>query len=99
MNPLQQQFLDWLAQTPAKLAELARVLKAFYDVSGIPQAKIPTEAPGVVEYRVGGEQEMTTVALSDAELIALQHEFAEGIVKEKALEFVKGFILGVTVAA
>lgn len=93
-----QKLLDWLARTPAALAQLVAIANQFYaDQGSVDLPPASTDRPR--EWRAGQPVRLTTVALSDAEIDALNRGMAEAQVKEKAIAFVKGFIMGASLAA
>jgi hypothetical protein len=98
MNPINEKLLEWLERTPAALANLVVVARQFYADQGTIDLG-PTSADRPHQWRAGEIPVLTTVALSDAQIDALNRGMAEAWVKEKALEFVKGFIMGVSMAA
>jgi len=89
--------LEWLARTPEALAKLVAVAKQFYLDQGI--VALPANSGDQPHtWKAGEEAQITTVAFSDAQIDALNRGMAEAWVKEKAIEFVKGFITGVSIA-
>lgn len=94
---LSAQFQQWLLATPQALAKFLDVIKIWYESQG----KLPptSAGPGPVEFTPGGTPPMTTVGISEQDLDALYHGYAQAIVKEKAIEYIKGFVTGVMFAA
>ncbi len=93
---LNAQFQQWLLATPQALDKFIEMIKLWYANQG----KLPPETPGSgpKEFSPGEEQPITTIAISDADLDAIYHGYATAIVKEKLIEFIKGFISGVMFA-
>lgn len=91
-----EKFWEWLKNQPAELARLVSVVKEFYNVQGT--VTLPGGGSGPTHYVIGGEQASSTVPIADADIEALTKGYAEGIVIEKAIAFVKGFITGVMLA-
>lgn len=90
LNPA---FLDWLEKTPEALAKFAQIVKLWYEQSNeAPPQQPSTEGPQ--EFKAGETHELRTVGITDAELDAIYKGYGEAVSKEKALEFVKGFISG-----
>lgn len=96
-NLVTDKVLEWLARTPAALANLVTIAKQFYADQGVVELP-PTSGDKPHDWHAGDVPAITTIALSDAQIDALNRGMAEAWVKEKAIEFVKGFIMGVSVA-
>lgn len=91
-------FLKWLEQTPEALVRFLAVAQQFY----ADQAAVdlpPGHADGPREFHAGEPVALKTVGLTDAQIDALNRGMAEAWVKEKAIEFIKGFVMGVMAAA
>jgi len=91
-------FDQFLASSKTALAHLVDVAVEF--------AKAQTAAPVITEggtvdppmRHAGDPVVLTSKVLSQEEIDSVISGYAEGIVKEKAIEYVKGFLTGVTVA-
>lgn len=97
-----QQFLDWLKATPAALAKFLQLVMDFYNVT---QQTTPMDPPpavvpeGPIYVRPDQPPTLITVPLTTAELDAMMEDRADAQVIEKAVEFLKGFLTGLVVAA
>ena len=94
LNPV---FAKWLEQTPEALAKFAQIAKIWYDQSNTTPPRQTSDGPQ--EFHAGGTHELRTVGISDAELDAIYKGMGEAIVKEKAMEYIKGFVAGVMLTA
>lgn len=100
---LNQTFLNWLKATPAALGKFIQIIKEFYAIQG--ETVHPNPPPGTVPggpvyVRPGeGPPPLLTVPLTSEELDAMMEDRADAQVKEKALEFIKGFITGLMMGA
>lgn len=98
---LNQAFLDWLKTTPAALAKFVAFIKEFYAIQG--EVYTPVPGPGTPEgpvyIRPDQPPTLTTVPITNEELDLMMQDRADAQVKEKALEFVKGFFAGLLVGA
>lgn len=100
MPNINQQFLDFLKQTPEALKDFVGLAKKFMEVHGEippPQPESPDRGPR--EWNVGEVHELRTTGISDAELAALSEAEADADVVEKAQAFAEGFIKGVMFVA
>ncbi len=95
LNPV---FAEWLEQTPEALAKFAQIVRIWYDQSNTPPPR-QASTGGPQEFHAGETHELRTVGISDAELDAIYKGMGEAIVKEKAMEYVKGFVAGVMLTA
>lgn len=95
----QEQFLAWLKETPAALARVVEVLDEFRKDIGALNVTPSDKSLGGYEFKEGKAIPVTTKAISDEELKELTAEYADATVVEKAVEFVKGFIAGLSAAA
>lgn len=91
-------FLEWIEQTPQALGKFIEIIKIWYEQSNKGPLQQPSE-DGPKEFHADETHELRTVGISDAELDAMYKGFGEAIVKEKALEYVKGFVASVIFAA
>ena len=93
-----EKFLEWLLSTPEALKKFLDVAKEWYDLQG--DSPIPArDDAGPDQFEIGGHVELKTKGLSHADIDALTKGYAEAIVKEKCIEYIKGFIAGVMIAA
>jgi len=98
LNQFNEKFLEWLLTTPEALKKFLEVAKEWYDLQdNVPEPR--REDTGPDEFEIGGEVELRTKGLSHADIDALSQSYAEAIVKEKAIEYIKGFIAGVMLAS
>ena len=96
MIELSPQLLIWLEKTPEILAKFADIAYEWYEIQGeLPGIDDP-EGPQV--FRPHGEQSLRTKGISPSDLDAIHQGYAEAIVKEKAIEYIKGFVAGVMLA-
>lgn len=91
-------FLEFLGKTPEFLAQFARIIDEFYKIQNTAPAPVKT-ADGPKTFHAGETHALTTVGVSNEDLDALAKGYGEAIVKEKAIQFVKGFVSGVMLAA
>ena len=94
-------FLEWLKGAPEALAKVVDVLNEFAKLQG---EDIKLSPPGPADgpparREIGDKVTLTTVPLTDQQIKEISDGFADQIVKDKAVEFVKGFITGLTVSA
>lgn len=95
---MNQQFVDFLNNTPEMLSEFLKIINEFYKIQNeVPQPVKQEEGPK--EWKSGETHDLTTVGISNEDLDAISKGYAEAIVKEKAIEYVKGFITGVMISA
>ena len=88
-----EQFLEWLLSTPESLKKFLDVAKEWYDLQGDSPTPVRDDA-GPDQFEIGGHVDLKTKGLSHADIDALTKNYAEAIVKEKAIEYIKGFITG-----
>ena len=94
MNPA---FLDFLNRSPEMLANFVRIVDEFYKLQRqAPQSSGPADGPQT--FKAGQTHELTTKGISAADLDAMAKGYGEAIVKEKAIQYVKGFVAGVMLA-
>lgn len=98
MATVNQAFTDFLAKTPERLAQFVSIINEFYKLQNTAPAPVRTE-PGPKTFHAGETHELTTVGISNDDLDALSKGYGEAVVKEKAIQFVKGFVSGVMLAA
>ena len=99
MAEQQNDFLKYLADhVPHLFAEILAVAKEYAK-----QQQQGTEVPestgeGPAQFKVGGEVKLTTIPITDEQMDALAKNMADGFIKEKALQWLKGFITGITIS-
>lgn len=91
---LNEKFLEFLKETPEMLAHFVNIINEFYKIQGKVPGVVKQES-GPKEWKVDETHELTTVGISHDDLDAMYKGYAEAVVKEKAIAFVKGFIAGV----
>lgn len=98
---LNQAFLDWLKKTPAALAKLVQIIKEFYELQGetYSPAPSPPVPGGPVYIRPDQPPQLNTVPITSEDLDLMMQDRADAQVKEKALEWVKGFLVGFALGA
>lgn len=89
----QSEFLDWLAQFPDKLADMVRIIEAFLAQQG--KVTLPADgAEGPRKWTIGGTVPGDFEGITAEQLDALSKGMADAVVIERALAFIKGFIVG-----
>jgi hypothetical protein len=96
---INQAFLDYLAKFPEALAYFYKIIKAFVEEQSGEVVLPPSTESGPKQYDYDTKPVFTTPPLSNAEVDALAAGYAEAIVKEKAIEYIKGFITGFMLGA
>lgn len=101
-----EEFLDKLAtEAPELFRQLLGFLVNFYDeyTGGNTPAAPKPAAPGgplnVLDEDGSGSHTMISTGPSEAVRLAVREGIADGIVKEKAMEWLKGLLLGLSVAS
>lgn len=87
-------FLEWLADQPEQLAQFASIIQEWLELQDEAPDVTTTEG-GPRKFVIGGTVGVEIEGLSHSDLDAIKKNYAEAVVKEKAVEFVKGFITGV----
>lgn len=96
MPEFNEEFLNFLRNTPAVLADFMKVAKKFVEVHGeVPPGGAPPETSGPRRWEEGEAHELTTEGLSQADLDALIEASAEAAVIEKAITYLKGVVAGI----
>ena len=95
---VQQQFEQFLAQFPEQLANLVAIIQAYLQLQNAEPATLPT-GPGPKKWNYGDPVQLTTDFITHEQIDALQKGYAEAAVKERAIAFVRGFIMGLSIAA
>ncbi len=90
---LDPRFVGFLEDTPAALAKFLDVLNEFHKLQGEIK-EVPQSTEGPKRFRIGGTVEVTVDPISSEELDAISQGMAEAVVKEKAIQWVKGFVAG-----
>jgi len=93
-----EQFLEWLSGTPEMLARFLEVAKAWAENQGkVPE--IPQSDTGPREFEIGGEVGIEFEGITNDDIDAIKKAYAEAIVKEKAFEYIRGFVAGIMLVA
>lgn len=95
---MNQQFLDILSNTPSLLAKMIDVANEWYKIQGELPATHP-DPDGPTEFHAGDTHALRTTGIDSAEIDAIMQGYATAIVKEKAVQYVRGFISGVMFAS
>lgn len=90
------EFMKWLSEQPAKLAQLMEIFQEWLEMQGEAPPVGKSESGGPRKFIVGGTVGVEIEGLSHADLDEIKKGYAEAVKKEKALEFIKGFIIGMT---
>ncbi len=93
MIELSPQFLVWLEKTPQVLAKIADIANEWYKIQG--ELTSIGDPEGPQEFTPHEKQSLRTKGISPSDLDAIHQGYAEAIVKEKAMEYIKGFVAGV----
>jgi len=96
--PVKQTFFDELQKNTKLLAALFQAAIEWYKSQQTVNLP-PSSESGPREWHAGEEVKLTTVPLSDTQIDALYKGYAEAVVIEKAIEYVKGFIAGIMLTA
>lgn len=92
------QFVEFLRNTPEALAALVDVVRSYNAKFGdVP--KTGGGGPGPKQWKEGEAIKLHTQWLDPVELDLILAKKAEAVVIDKAVEFLKGFVTGVMVAA
>ena len=97
------EFIKWLEEVPEALAKFVEIVQEFWrtqrevDVPGLQEPKPRPDGPR--HLRPGDEVELTTVPITQEQLDALSKSRADAQVKEKAVEFIRGFLVGLMMMA
>ena len=98
MPTLNPAFVKFLEGFPEAFGQLLNVADEWYKLQG----EGPEVAEGIDEsdeFEIGGRVELRTKSISHEEIDAITKGYAEGVVKEKAVEYIKGFVSGVMLAS
>jgi len=95
---LNQQFLDWLNNTPEMLSKYLEIAKEWYAIQG-EMPNVSATGDGPREFVIGGHVGVEVDGISHKDLDAIKQGYAEAQVKEKALEYIKGFVMAVSLVA
>ena len=95
MIELSPQFITLLQNYPDLLLRILDIAKRWYEIQKeIPE---PVDAEGPQEFVPHEDHELRTEGISPEDLDALHRGYAEAIVKEKAAQYIRGFIAGITI--
>lgn len=98
MNPqLNEEFLKFLEQSPQMLAQFVEVFKEFLKQQGQLPPSVPEDGPH--KWKFDEDHALKTKGISSEDLEAISKGIAHANVKEKAIEYVKGFITGIMIVA
>ncbi len=90
------EFLKFLENTPQALAKFLSITKEWYRLQGETPSPVYLEE-GSREWVAGEEHDLTTIGISYDDIDAIEKGYAEAVVKEAAIAYVKGFVAGVMV--
>ena len=94
---LDPKFSEFLLNSKTALANFLSVVKEWEKLQNTPPASSgPSDGPK--EWHAGEDHPLTTAGISDADIDAIEKGYAEATKKEKAIEFIKGFVTGVMMA-
>ena len=96
LNP---QFLAWLEASQERIAAFIGFMQKWYEHNNLPTPISDAPPDGPHEWHAGETVTLNTKPLSWADIDAMNRGMAEAVVKEKAIEFIKGFVSGVMLAA
>lgn len=90
------EFVEFLISSP-HLKEFLSIMNEWYDLQG----EFPTFEPeeGPREWVAGEKHDLMTTGLTVKEIDSLVEGMAEGLVKEKAVAYVKGLLAGIKMGA
>lgn len=94
---LNKEFLEFLEGTPEAFKKFLDIIEEWRKAQLQPPASVE-EADGPREWTFDEEHPLTTEGISLADIEAIEKGYAVATVKEKAMEYVKGFIAGVMLA-
>lgn len=95
---LKKEFLDFLENAPEAFKKFLEIIEEWRKLQLTPPASVePAEGPR--EWSFGEQHPLTTEGISLADIEAIEKGYAEATVKEKAIEYIKGFVTGVMLAA
>lgn len=95
---LTKEFTDWISGVPEMLAKFLEVAKAFADKQ-YSSPGVPASDQGPRHFEVGGHVGIEFAGITNDDIDAIKKAYAEAIVKEKAMEYLKGFLAVITIAA
>jgi len=95
MAALSDEFLNFLRNDSAELANFVKVVKAFLEVHGdIPPGGATAEGVGPRDWKEGEKHPLQTVGIAQADLDALVEASAEADVVERFLSWARGALSG-----
>ena len=93
-------FLAFLEANPVLLSQFISVFTAFLEQQNALPVMPPANPPGgPKQWGFGQPVQIQTQFITHEQIDALQKGYAEATVKEKAIEFVKGFLMALLLAA
>lgn len=92
---MNEQFMTWLKDTPAAMGRFLRVIEQFVQEQAQPVQLPETTGTGPATFKVGGSYELKSVPISESEINDLFKGMAEAVTREKAFEYIKGFVQAV----
>ena len=93
-----QQFEQFLTQYPEQLAQIVAIIKAYIEQQNSEPPTLPT-GPGPKQWKFGDPVQLTTDFITHEQIDALQKGYADAAVKERAIAFVRGFVMGLSIVA
>lgn len=97
MAEQQNDFLKYLADhVPHLFAEILAVAKEFAEKQQEGNEVPESTGGGPAQFKVDGETKLTTIPITAEQMDALAKNMGEGVIKEKALQWLKGLITGLT---
>jgi len=87
-------FLDFLSLTPDSFSNFLKIVSEWYKLQGKVPNMPSNDKPH--EWKIGEEPVLTTVALSDEQITAFVDKYSDAVVKEKAIAFVRGFFMALS---
>jgi hypothetical protein len=88
------QFLEWLQSMPELFGKFLEIAKEWYRLQNTAPGAVKPAA-GPEHFQIGGTVTIQTGGgISDEDINAVYQGYAEAIQKEKAIEYIKGFIAG-----
>ena len=91
-------FLTALAKFPELLVKFLDIAKEWYKLQQNPQLPPVTSGGGPQHFEIGGTNALQTTDITDEFLESIAKDYATAEVKEKAIMFIRGFVMGVMMA-
>jgi len=95
---ISKEFQDFLENTPTALKQFLDIISEFRKIQLQPPQHV-ADATGPKKWKFNEDHPLLTEGISLEDIEAIEKGYAEATVKEKAIEYVKGFISGVMLAA